>query len=163
MAFEEPKIRFQEKRRVLPEAPSDKKQVDDFATTMVAMLTFPTIAFPGWESGYPPLIADKLEIARMIQAMKDPKEFKEYATDEEALGYLSTMSLAGPLRSELAEIMVYLFNKVMPKDKIPADLEMVKALSPTQMSDLRQLKRNIRKSQWKVFKEREKKRKEAES
>jgi hypothetical protein len=135
---------------------AEKKEFGRWAEDMAAALQMRMIAHQGWESAYPELIKNLVVPARLIQLKNDPRDFEVYATDEEALGYLSTASLAGPPVHEWADITMYLFNKVMPENKVPDDLKGHAVLDDYRMGMLRDLKRWIRKKQWKDYKSRNK-------
>jgi hypothetical protein len=140
------------------EAKSDG--LEDWAEQTAAAMTFPTIAFKGAESWFPDNLRARLVADRLAQILKTQKginnePFKEFATDSEALGYISTMSMTAPLDSEMAEIMQYLFNKVVGSQNVPSDLKK-DSLPENQMNLLKRLKRDIRKSQWEAIKNRKK-------
>jgi hypothetical protein len=132
------------------------KSWDRHAEDLVAALTLPTITWPGYEDSYPEMLRSRAQTDRMIQLMKSPDEFREFSTDGEALGYLSTASFIAPMDRDHVEIMQYLFNKVMPKETIPSDLEVIKGLDSNQETILKRLKQWIRKKQWKALKAKQK-------
>ena len=90
-----PKVVLRPKER--PKEALNNKKVDEFAENMAATIMFPIITFPGQEDTFPKPLKDQLQMLRMLQLMKDEKDFKENALDEEVLGYLSTASLVAPL------------------------------------------------------------------
>jgi hypothetical protein len=127
-----------------------------FTKRMLGALTFPTIGFQGWESAYPIKIKDNLVLERLIQLIKSPEDFDYYATDIEAMGYISTMSLAAPLRQfnpEFNDIYSYLFTKYAKRMKLPMPdgVKVLNKLSSYQMGVLNQLKKRIRRSQWRAI------------
>jgi hypothetical protein len=152
---EKPKVNFKPKTRLSDrDKRSGGKDLDKFAVNTAAALQFKNVGFPGWETSFPVLLIDKIPMARLLQLMRNQKDFEEFATDEEVLGYVMTATLSGPPSRDIGEIYMYLFNKVIPKEQIPKDLQRVTSLTVSQKSDLRELKRKIRKSQWKDYKSR---------
>jgi len=145
----EPIIKLPPRER--PAAPRSK-DLDDWATSMVATLRFPTIAYTGQEGSYPQPLKEKIPLVRMIQLMKNPQDFKENATDEEVLGYLSTASLSGPFDRDAYELMAWLFART--QTNIPKDLEVPKELGYGAKHLYDKLRKDIRKSQWTEFKNR---------
>lgn len=85
--------------------------------------------------------------------MKEPDTFRDQATDEEAMTYIMTASLAFPLNSEWTEIYMYLtrkylltWKKTKPED-LPDFLQNEIILDDYKTSMLRGLKSWIRKKQ----------------
>ena len=97
--------------------PNREKIVEKQIDNMVGTLTDPVIVYdPGWD--VPKQLKAEIQLARMAQLIR--KE-EGVATDVEAMTYLNNASLVAPMRSEWAEIYMYLFTKVMG-DKTPEDL-----------------------------------------
>lgn len=140
------------RQNVKPTA-KESKDSEEVAMSSVAALTFPVIAYKGGEAWYPEAIKKNVQVYRMMQLAKDPEEFREYATDEEALGYLLSASLLYPLPQKESNVTIHLGNKVL-KDKkaIPSDVQGSGVLNQEEKAYLRSLKRWIRNKQWEQFK-----------
>ena len=85
------------------------------------------------------------------------KEKESRATDVEALAYLYTASLSGPLPDEYSEIYMYLTRKSLEwqgKKEIPDFLKEYEKLDDYKMSLLDELKSEIWNAQEKAYKER---------
>lgn len=132
------------KKRKAPSKPKDKS-----AELMTAAILFPVIAFQGYEEDFPKMLRENIPTMRLMQVMKAPKDFINYATDEEALGYLSTMSLKAPLKTNAKNVFTHLFNKVMPKEKH----ELTKPLNREEQEYVKEIKSYIRRKQWQKYRE----------
>ena len=102
----------------------------------------------GWD--FPTMLRKLVPTARLELVLSGEKNL---CTFEEALGYLSTLSLAGPLDHEIAEIFFWLSQEVLSKHKIADDVySMLGFKKPVTLSDyqerhlLHQLRADIRRS-----------------
>ncbi len=110
--------------------------IDKALTDAARALTDPVIVFSqSWADDTPGWLIDEIRAQRLLQVMKGEKDF---ATDAEALAYVSNASLCGPLQGDMVDIYSYLFTRVMG-DRAPADLRR-ESISDYQMSILRKLK-----------------------
>ncbi len=75
------------------------------------------------------------------------KDFVENATDEEVLYVIMQKSLEVPLSEELTNIMLFLYNRIFPKELIPKDLTYNYPLSEWEQGILKDLRQKIRKKQ----------------
>ena len=94
------------------------------------------------------------------------KEKEDRATDVEALAYLYTASLSGPMPDEYNEIYFYLTRKSLEwqgKKEIPDFLQEYEKLDDYKLSLLDELKREIWDAQEKAYKERLKKEQKKEN
>ena len=82
----------------------------EFTFDMMYRLTAPTIVWRGYENDVPKHLKEKVRFARMLQAPNPTT-----ATDEEAMLYLYTASLAQPFSHESYNIYTYLFKKFFPE------------------------------------------------
>jgi hypothetical protein len=81
---------------------------------MLNTLFAPIIVFKGWESALPDTLKEDIKISRMLNPDR------QTATNEEAIGYLTTASLAAPLDRVHANVFlilsnVYIFKKTGQK------------------------------------------------
>jgi hypothetical protein len=110
--------------------------VDKDLTDAARALMDPVIVFSqSWADTTPDWLIDEIRTQRLLQVIKGEKDF---ATDVEALAYISNASLCGPLQGDMVDIYSYLFTRVLG-DRAPADLRR-ESLSDYQMSILRRLK-----------------------
>ena len=113
-----------------------KRKADKDLISAARALTDPIIVFnQSWGDCIPAWLAAEIKTQRLLQVMKGEKDF---ATDAEALAYLSNASLCQPLDYDMTDIYSYLFTKVMG-DRAPADLRK-ESISDYQMSILSRLK-----------------------
>ena len=113
-----------------------KRKADKDLISAARALTDPIIVFnQSWGDCIPAWLAAEIKTQRLLQVMKGEKDF---ATDAEALAYLSNASLCQPLDHDMTDIYSYLFTKVMG-DRAPADLRK-ESISDYQMSILSRLK-----------------------
>ena len=97
--------------------PRSEKTVEKHLGDMVGVFTDPIIVYDsGW--GVPDRLKGDIKLARLAQLIKHEEGV---ATDVEAMAYLSNASLVAPMRTEWANIYMYLFTKWMG-DKTPGDL-----------------------------------------
>ena len=102
----------------------------------------------GWD--FPTMLRKLVPTARLELVLSGEKNL---CTFEEALGYLSTLSLAGPLDREIAEIFFWLSQEVLSKHNIADDVySMLGFKKPVELSAyqerhlLHQLRADIRRS-----------------
>ena len=115
----------------------------------VRYLTGPIVQFTaGWP--FPSMLRKFAPAARLELVLSGEKNL---CTLEESLGYLSTLSLAGPLDREIAEIFFWLSQEVLSKHNIADDVySMLGFKNPVALSDyqerhlLHQLRADIRRS-----------------
>jgi hypothetical protein len=81
-----------------------------FTFDLAYRLSAPTVVWPGLETSIPEHLKEKAKFARLAQA-----PFPTTATDEEALVYMHTASLAQPFSHESYNIYMYLFGKFFPE------------------------------------------------
>jgi hypothetical protein len=138
----------QEKHEQVVIAQPMKGPTDDIAAAMA----FKAIGWPGQE--YPKLIKDRLIESRLLQLMRNAEDFREFATDDEAMGYISSASMPAPLDNDWVDIYQHLFLKWQKETNQPQlpDFPKQKQLTKEQEEMLKQLKRSIRKTQWRQFK-----------
>lgn len=119
---------------------------------LAAAIAFPSVGAMSWP--VPENVKKYFAAARIVQLFKDPEEFREYATDVEALGHLSAASLDQPLSEEGTLIMQTLMwrNKERFGD-IPEELKPYRELNDQEKARLRDLKRWIRRRQWQAFRD----------
>lgn len=148
---------FHNLKKTLPKRRRSK--VDRWIDDLVGALTYPLIVHPGgWGDTIPQDLHRDIVTARMIQLMraqagKDESTLDE-ATDEEAIVYLMTASLAGPLRHDWYIVYMSLFCDWAEKKgkDIPADiLQGRQKLTGMHADDLRRLKGWIRQRQRKAI------------
>lgn len=123
------------------EQTNEGKEMAKWNKLMIGALRLPVIAFEGQEGNYPETIKTNIPIYRMLQLHKNEKDFEENATDQEVLGYLSTMSLAGPLRTPAKDLMGHLMGQK-------------KELGYEAKELYEKLRKHIRKTQWEQFNKR---------
>ncbi len=115
----------------------------------VRYLTGPIVQFTaGWN--FPSMLRKFVPAARLALVLSGEKNL---CTLEEALGYLSTLSLAGPLNREYAEVMFWLSQEVLSKHGVADDVyKMLGFSKPVELSDyqkthiLNRLRADIRRS-----------------
>jgi hypothetical protein len=115
----------------------------------VRYLAGPIVQFSaGWS--FPLMLRKFVPAARLALVLTGEKNL---CTLEETLGYLSTLSLAGPLDHEIAEIFFWLSQEVLSKHNIVDDVySMLDFKKPVALSDyqerhlLHQLRADIRRS-----------------
>jgi hypothetical protein len=126
----------------------------------VRYLTGPIVQFTaGWP--FPSMLRKFAPAARLELVLSGEKSL---CTLEESLGYLSTLSLAGPLDREYAEVMFWLSQEVLSKHGGADDVYKILGFSkPVELSDyqeahiLNRLRADIRRSVVKGAKGRAKK------
>ena len=138
-----------------------RSKVDGWIDDLVGALTYPLIVHPGgWGDTIPHYLRRDILTARMIQLMRAQAGKEEStldeATDEEAIAYLMTASLAGPLSHKWYVVYMSIFCDWMEKKgkDIPADiLQDRQKLTGVHADDLRRLKGWIRQKQRNVIRE----------
>ncbi len=108
----------------------------------------------GWD--FPDRLRAIVPAARILQVLHGQTDAIEHdlASEEEALGYISCVSLDAPLDRDWTEIMCYLAQQVFPRwrfiqdDDVHAVLGYTRpiALNSTQAEDLRRLRRWLRRT-----------------
>ncbi len=104
------------------------------AFEMMYRLTAPTIVWPGYEDFLPEHLKEKVRLARLVQVLPATT-----ATDEEAMVYLHTASLAVPFSREWFNIYSHLFCKCFPEQAKVIGND-VKELDTTEKMELEGLK-----------------------
>jgi len=131
----------------------NKRQLDKHIKSLVYALTFPIVGHPMWLSTIPDDIKQQMPVIRMAQLMKEPDEFMELATDEEAMIYIMTASLVAPISHHWVRIYEYLTRKYMltwkkkQPEELPDFLKDEINLDDYEKGLLKDLKRWIRKKQ----------------
>ena len=108
----------------------------------------------GWD--FPDRLRSVVPLARWLQVLRgrsDPRE-SDLASEEEAIGYLSCVSLDAPLAHDWAEIFFYLGQQVFPRwDMVQGEtvhtvlgLARPVTLHQQQADDLRRFRRWIRRT-----------------
>lgn len=139
-----------------------RRQIDKGISNIVYCLTFPMVGHPMWATAIPEDFRQQMPIIRMVQLMKEPDTFQEQATNEEAMAYIMTASLAFPLNSDWTDIYMYLTRKYLltwkktKLEDLPDFLQKEITLDDYRTSMLRRLKGWIRKKQIQHIKTREK-------
>lgn len=139
-----------------------KRETDKHINSLVYALTFPIIGHPMWLTAIPNDIKQLMPIIRMAQLMKEPDAFQEYSTNEEAMIYIMTASLAAPIGHEWTQIYKHLTRKYMlgwkkqKPEELPDFLNDEIKLNDYEKGLLRDLKRWIRKKQIQNLKTKEK-------
>lgn len=137
------------------------KKPEQWITDLVYALRFPTVAHPMWARSIPDDLRSRLPIIRMVQILREPGQFRHQATDEEAMLYLMTTSLAFPLNSDWASIYMYVTRKYtlqwlkVQEPELPDFLKEEIKLDDYRQSMLSRLKAWIRKKQIKHMKAKE--------
>ena len=108
----------------------------------------------GWD--FPERLRELIPTARWWQVRRgrSDEHEKDLASEEEAMGYLSCASLAGPLSRDWAEIFCYLGQQVFPRwDRVQGQsvlealgIERPTRLNPMQLDDLRRFRRWLRRT-----------------
>lgn len=130
------------------------KNDDRWIEDTVNAIQFPVIASPMWQANYPDDIKKSLSVVRLAQLMKDQNDFRTYAHDFEALGYISTASHDAPLRGEWTDIYRYLFTKWSKFNNRDIDPDIkLDEINDYKMRMLKDLKIWIRKKQYQHMKE----------
>ncbi len=106
----------------------------------------------GWD--FPERLRALIPAARWLQVMRgrSDEHEKDLASEEEAIGYLSCVSLDAPLSRDWAEIFFYLGQQVFPRWDMVQGQSVLEALAferptdltPTQLDDLRRFRRWLR-------------------
>ncbi len=106
----------------------------------------------GWD--FPDQLRGIIPAARWLQIMRgrDDEPENDLASEEEAVGYLSCVSLDAPLSRDWAEIFFYLGQQVFPRWGMirgqtvheALGLECPVTLNPMQLDDLRRFRRWLR-------------------
>lgn len=129
----------------------------DHLEQLIFALTAPIVGHRGWEDQITEELKQDIRLARLAQVIK--KEWEEgLATEEEALAYVMTASLAAPFSREWYDIYVWLFNRYCERKKIelPEDLKSERELDGMEKDLLRDLRAWIRKQQLKAWRGRRK-------
>jgi hypothetical protein len=136
--------------------PKREKIVEKGIDDMVGALTDPIIVYePGW--GVPEKLKGEIKLARLAQLIKHEEGV---ATDVEAMAYLSNASLVAPMRTEWANVYMYLFTRWMG-DKTPEDLRK-EEITDYETGLLLEFKRWLWRQRVKVRKERRRQKRAAE-
>ena len=108
----------------------------------------------GWD--FPDRLRDIVPAARALQVLRGQADAleRDLASEEEALGYLSCVSLDAPFDRDWAEIMCYLAQQVFPRWRLVKGKQVHAvlgygrpiALNPMQAEDLRRLRRWLRRT-----------------
>ena len=136
------------------------KELDKNLEELVGIFYKPLVVYPGgWHDTLPEWIKNEIPIQRMAYQMLKykGKEKEGRATNVEALAYLYTASLSGPMPDEYSEIYMYLTRKSLEwqgKKEIPEFLQEYEKLDDYEMSLLDELKSEIWNAQEKAYKER---------
>lgn len=150
-----------EKPRLEPKTREHKPLKKEDLTILLSPMTLKIITANGGSNWGDELkkknkkLLETIKQKRFIQLMRDEQDYKTNALDEEAMIYISTLTMLGPIRPELTEIYLYLFNKWKPNHNDPA-LKFNKELTNYQKSMLTRLKQNIRRTQLQEFKKQNK-------
>ena len=128
------------------------KAEKEFMDTMEYMFQAPLIEFPG-QTFPEPMAADHI-LYRLLEGVNCVE--KEIATGYEALAYLSTASLSGPLCTNLTDVMQHLFNKYYPSKAFGDEDPRVKNLNADCQRTLHSLQSWIFKKQVQHIKMKEK-------
>ncbi len=88
-----------------------KKAEKEFYDTLDYALQAPIIHHP--MGPIPDMIVQQATIYRLLEAAECME--KKMATGFEAMGYISSASLIGPIGRDLTDVMEYLFRKYMPE------------------------------------------------
>jgi hypothetical protein len=96
----------------------------------------------------PESLLDLISMARLLQILKGEANDDEQglASEEEALGYLYSLTLEAPLSSAWARIYIWLGQQVFPRWKFPAAGLAPVTLSHDEVRLLRDLRRWLRRT-----------------
>jgi len=117
---------------------------------LAEVFTAPIIVFPPADKTLiPEWLLHDIRISRLLKLVRDRE--REIATDEEALAYIMTASLANPLDHDFVTIYMFLFKKIVGRKADVSKLEFLndvpEELDSYLKSQLDDLKRWIRKQQ----------------
>jgi hypothetical protein len=122
---------------------SDRK-VDGWIEDIVGVLLDPIIVVPGgWGESLPEWLKKRVTMERLIENVQAIDEGRELtATDAEAVCYLFTASLTGPISGDWVQIYMYVAGSEMKdqtRNELPEDIK-VDTLTENQWRELRHLK-----------------------
>lgn len=121
---------------------ADQKVIEQMIQEIMGIFKDPIILYPGgWEDTLPPTVWEMIRLERFVQQMKAKGKKIEEATDAEALAYLYTTALVGPMGSEWTHIYLWLGRDLLPKGE--AAQIAPKALTSDEARMLSDLKRWI--------------------
>lgn len=124
-------------------AGASPKQLNDVIQEIISIFDDPVILYPGgWEDTLPAGVWDMIRMERFVQQMKAKGKKVEESTDAEALAYLYSVSLVGPIGDDWAKIYMWLGRDLLPEG-VPRDQFVPKELSTDQQRQLDDLKRWI--------------------
>jgi hypothetical protein len=90
-------------------AGASDQQIQEMIEDIIGVLKDPIILYPGgWEDSLPPSIWNEITMQRFIQELRAKGKKVEEATDAEALAYIYSVSLVGPMSSEWTNIYLWL-------------------------------------------------------
>ena len=134
---------------------SERRLVEKQTDKLVFAMVGPIITWPQYRD-VPKWLIDCVKLERLAGNLKELKTGEDAgATDAEALIYLNTTSLAIPLDHGWYRIYLYLFNLEFKRWKkpVPEGLEFKGELSPSEKSDLYELKHWLHRKAWEYFKQ----------
>ncbi len=125
-------------------SPKVDRKVDGWIEDLAGAICDPIIVMPGgWGDTLPDWVKGQIKIERLLENMAALHEHREItATDAEAMAYLYTASLEGPMDGDWVQIYLYISSKTMKaasKAEPPKDI-LVEKLTPDQERDLKHLK-----------------------
>ena len=122
---------------------SRDREDQGFVDHMMYILTAPFIGFPGWEDGWD---ANNNKTTALVHRLGNQQEiFRDSVCSEfEAMVYLSTATMIGPISHDWGQVYMWLFQRWKPDlskelDVLPDRPE----LNQNQRDDLTQLRRWI--------------------
>lgn len=124
-------------------AGTSDKHIEEMIQEIVGIFKDPVILYPGgWEDTLPPRVWDKIRMERFIQQMRAKGKKIEESTDAEALAYLYSVTLVGPIGDDWAKIYMWLGRDLLPEG-VPREHFVVNELNSDQQRQLDDLKRWI--------------------
>lgn len=118
---------------------ASQKAIEQVIQEIVGIFKDPVVLYPGgWEDSLPPALWERIRLERLIQQMKAKGKKIEEATDAEAMAYLYSVSLVGPIGDDWARIYMWLGRDLLPEEGFAP-----KSLSTDEQRQLDHLKRWI--------------------
>jgi len=124
-------------------------KTDKILNVLVAAVSPTIVLHPEWKDSCPDWLLEEIK----LQRLKDAATQATTASDLEALAYMMTASLAGPMTDTGFKIYIHLFFKVFPDKALDAGLKDVEFTDYEEM-ELRKLKDWIYKKRSEQEKER---------
>jgi hypothetical protein len=122
---------------------ASRKALAEMIEEIIGIFKDPIILYPGgWEASLPPRLWERIRLERFVQQMKAKGKKIEESTDAEAMAYLYTVTLVGPIGDDWAKIYMWLGRDMLPEG-VPRDEFVPKSLSSDQQRQLDDLKRWI--------------------